>query len=442
MAMRELTENNMREFTEELEKRRIPLHSILIAQHGEQIFEKYYAPYDRHKLQRMFSVTKSYTALAIGLLEQEGKISLQDPICEYFPEYLPGVVHPWLAEMTIEDMLKMQTCHSRTTYNKTSTSENWVRSFFQTEPTHRPGTLFMYDTSSPHVLCALIEKLTGKKMLDYLKDNMLRQIGFSEESYILQDPFGTSIAGSGLMATPGDLLLTGCMLLEKRDSSYIARATRAGTATQLDGEGRHYGYQFWIPFEGSFAMLGMGGQILLVVPDTELVLVITADTQGMGGAEQMIMTAVREKLLRDSFAEETGKSELPVLKTVYVGRHDEISGKKYKLRLNRYGFTRCSITLNEKENKGILSYEQNGTLCELPFGIGHSEAAKFPVYGEDCVASAAWMDPHTLYILCWLIGESVASVRFRISFAKEQFTMHMMKTEETKYNEYTGFLNS
>ena len=174
VGMHELTENDVREFVKELEKRRIPLHSVLVAQHDELLLEKYYAPYDRNKLQRMFSVTKSFTALAVGLLEQEGRITLQDPICKYFPEYLPGVVHPWLAELTIEDMLKMQTCHTKTTYNKTSTTENWVRSFFQTEPTHRPGTLFMYDTSSPHVLCAMVEKITGQKMLAYLKDKLLR----------------------------------------------------------------------------------------------------------------------------------------------------------------------------------------------------------------------------------------------------------------------------
>ena len=74
--MRELTDRQMLDFVKELEKRRIPLHSVLIAQHGKLIFEKYYAPYCRNKLQRMFSVTKSFTSLAIGLLEQEGKISL------------------------------------------------------------------------------------------------------------------------------------------------------------------------------------------------------------------------------------------------------------------------------------------------------------------------------------------------------------------------------
>ena len=60
--MRELTEQNMQEFVKEVEKRKIPLHSVLIAQHGNLLYEKYYAPYCRNKLQRMFSVTKSFTS--------------------------------------------------------------------------------------------------------------------------------------------------------------------------------------------------------------------------------------------------------------------------------------------------------------------------------------------------------------------------------------------
>ena len=73
--MRELTEQNMQEFVKEVEKRKIPLHSVLIAQHGNLLFEKYYAPYCRNKLQRMFSVTKSFTSLAIGfVLELTGYV--------------------------------------------------------------------------------------------------------------------------------------------------------------------------------------------------------------------------------------------------------------------------------------------------------------------------------------------------------------------------------
>lgn len=301
----------------------------------------------------------------------------------------------------------------------------------------------MYDTSSSHTLCALVEKLTGEKMLDYLKEKLLRQIGFSEESYIIEDPFGTSMGGSGLMATPEDLLRTGCMLLKQEKGSYAARATEPRTATQLDGDDRWYGYQFWIPMEGTFAMLGLGGQIMLAVPEMDLVVVTTADTQGMGGAEQMILAAVREVLLKDDSPEnDVEKTTLPVLSTVFEGKPCADFGKKYPLLRNKYGFTWCGVTFSEEDQKGVFSYEIEGRECQLPFGIGHLEEGEFPIYKEKCASSGAWMDQNTLYIFCWLIGESVASIRFRLYFSEDGLTIHMNKTEETKYNEYMGFLNS
>ena len=71
--MRELTEQNMQEFVKEVEKRKIPLHSVLIAQHGNLLFEKYYAPYCRNKLQRMFSVTKSLLHWQSDCWSRKGK---------------------------------------------------------------------------------------------------------------------------------------------------------------------------------------------------------------------------------------------------------------------------------------------------------------------------------------------------------------------------------
>ena len=79
--------------------------------------ETYYKPYTRDTLHRMFSVTKSFVSLGIGLLEAEGKLSLDDKIVDFFPEKLPKPgVHPYIAMMTIRDMLTMRTCHDKTTY--------------------------------------------------------------------------------------------------------------------------------------------------------------------------------------------------------------------------------------------------------------------------------------------------------------------------------------
>ncbi|MBN2222650.1 MAG: serine hydrolase, partial [Vallitaleaceae bacterium] len=153
---------------DEFERQQLPLHSLLISRGNILIFEGYYAPYGKEDLHRMFSVGKSLTALAIGHLCDQGQLSLDDPIINYFPEYVPTPVPKELAALTIRHMLSMQTCHSFTTYKK-DLSSDWVRSFFQTPPSHMPGTVFCYDTSSTHTLSALIEKISGLSLMEYMQ---------------------------------------------------------------------------------------------------------------------------------------------------------------------------------------------------------------------------------------------------------------------------------
>lgn len=98
--------------------------------------------------------------------------------------------------------------------------------------------------------------------------------------------------------------------------------------------------------------LGLGGQIMLAVPEMDLVVVTTADTQGMGEAEQMILAAVREALLKDDSPEnDVEKTTLPVLSTVFEGKHCADFGKKLPLLRNKYGFTWCGVTFSEEGSK-------------------------------------------------------------------------------------------
>ena len=120
---------NILQFIERLEASKVPMHSLLLLHHDKLIAEGYYAPYKADTLHRMFSISKSFTSVAIGLLEAEGKIKLSDHISQYFPEYITEQTHPWILNMTIEDMLMMRTCHASTTY-KLNMHSDWVESFF------------------------------------------------------------------------------------------------------------------------------------------------------------------------------------------------------------------------------------------------------------------------------------------------------------------------
>ncbi|MDE6916315.1 MAG: beta-lactamase family protein, partial [Lachnospiraceae bacterium] len=269
--------------TDRLQKRQIPMHSLLLMHRDKLIFEGYYAPMTANRLHRMFSISKSFTSIAVGLLVDEGKLSLSDPIVRYFPEKLPdkGSLHPWIAQMTILDMLMMRSCHASTTY-KLDMASDWVASYFTTPPTHPPGTLFHYDTSASHTLCALVEKLTGKDMLDYLKEK-LGVLGLSAESYMIKDPFGVSMGGSGLVALPTDLMKFGYFIAHRGlvckeqllSSDYIDLAVSPLTANCVTGPLRSvsqgYCLQFWRIEKNGFTCYGMGGQLIIFLPDHQLI---------------------------------------------------------------------------------------------------------------------------------------------------------------------------
>ena len=295
----------------EIDIRGISMHSFLLCKDDCLVAEGYYAPVKKNDLHRMFSVTKSFVSIAIGLLQEEGRLSLDDSIVKFFQEYVPNTseAHPWLLATTIRDMLSMRSCHASTTYDKFSSKTDWVKSFFTVAPTHKPGTVFHYDTSATHTLCALVEKLTGMKMLDYLRNKVLNEIGFSKEAYCLTDGFGVSMGGSGLMATSRDLMLFALLILHNGNlngkqyisADYIKEATSFQTATCVTGpipsESQGYGLQFWTGEHGSIVCYGMGGQLAILLPEYNTAIVTTADTQGYQGGNQVIYDAIFRHIL-------------------------------------------------------------------------------------------------------------------------------------------------
>ena len=295
----------------EIDIRGISMHSFLLCKDDCLVAEGYYAPVKKNDLHRMFSVTKSFVSIAIGLLQEEGRLSLDDSIVKFFPEYVPNTseAHPWLLATTIRDMLSMRSCHASTTYDKFSSKTDWVKSFFTVAPTHKPGTVFHYDTSATHTLCALVEKLTNMKMLDYLRNKVLNEIGFSKEAYCLTDGFGVSMGGSGLMATSRDLMCFALLILHNGklngkqyiSADYIKEATSFQTATCVTGpvpsESQGYGLQFWVGEHNSSVCYGMGGQLAILLPEYNTAIVTTADTQGYQGGNQVIYDAIFRHIL-------------------------------------------------------------------------------------------------------------------------------------------------
>ena len=453
-------------FIERLEEKQVPMHSFQFLYKDQLLSEGYYAPYQKGTLHRMFSISKSITALAIGFLEHEGKLSLFDRIVSYFPDMLPENPHPWLSEMTIRNMLMMRTCHDSTTY-KIDMTKDWVQSFFITPPSHPAGQIFHYDTSAAHVLCALVERLSGQKIWDYFRQK-LADLGLSEESYFLTDPFGVSLGGSGLVCLPSDLLkiayfvehggkLNGKELLSP---SYLEAATSFLTPTcvtaPLPSEACGYGYQIWRNQRGGYTFYGMGGQLMIFVPEQEFVCITTADTQGMAGGNQLIYDALYEEIL--PYLGKDSREAEPSIQTQLEEKCRSLAilplpcdrgikspfmkSMNYAFLSNSQGFESMELSFQNVENGelGCLSLYQKDQTWDLRFGFGSMYCGTFPKYDQKYAASAAWLEEDTLYVKFHIIDAYVGNVHIQLHFDKEQVTLFLKKQEESLFHEFKGHL--
>lgn len=459
---------SMIQFIKRLETHQIPMHSLLLLHHDKLIFEGYYAPLKAESLHRMFSISKSFTAVGIGLLAEEGKLCLDDRIASYFPEKLPEKVHPWVASMTIRDMLMMRSCHAATTY-KANPGKDWVESFFSTPPTHPAGRIFHYDTSSAHTLCALVEKLSGMSLLDYIKKK-LDILGFSESSYMLKDPFGVSMGGSGLVATSLDLMKFGYFIAHRGyvchrqllSPSFIEMAISCLSANSVTApipeEAHGYGMQFWRNGKNGFTCYGMGGQLIIVLPEYDLICVTTADTQGIGGGNQQIYDALYEEILpnigQKTFLCPKNAQKLnetistlkikPLTSYLAPEAACHINGQTFYVQNENTKF--ASLTLHLKKipdsqtSIGNLSFIYSKKEYSFTFGIGFMETGFFPIYNLYYAASGAWLTDGTLHIKVHIIDSYVGSIHFQFSFGHNDLVLFMRKQEESLFQEFTGHL--
>lgn len=432
-----LSSKNILKFLKFAEERSLDLHSLIILRNNRLLCEAYFAPFSAETLHRMFSVTKSFVSAAVGCLYGEGRIDLDQPIINYFPEY-EKICDPITKTATIRNLLKMQSPHDKTTFKQIK-SDSWTETFFAAKAAKIPGTVFSYDTSATHTLTALVEKITGKPFLDYLRDKFLTEAGFSDNAYCMTDPEGVSQGGSGLMAKPLDIAIFANIILNKGrlgnrqviPEEYVAEASKKQSETFVKGaffeETKGYGYQFWLLENDGFMCYGIGGQLALIYPKYNLVIAATADVLGnksgitelIGGLEAYIVKNLSDEPLQNdptsvSALGETCRSlKLNALKADPNVSHKNFKNQTYDIEANPYGLKALTINING-ENTGILELITEKSSYTLPFGLGFNAEGRLPLYGDSCQSSAVLPSENELIILSRLTGEEPGKIYFQI----------------------------
>lgn len=467
-----ISSSDITDFISDLARRELFMHSFILLQDGMVIAEGYWPHFNKDRNHRMYSVSKTFVATAIGALIDEGKISIDDSIMKFFPEYADA--DELLHLTTIRDLLIMATPHRSTTYSVNA--KNWTETFFKTQPHHPSGTLFNYDTSGSYILDVIVQRVSGKPFLEYLKDRMLREIGFTDNTYVVKAPEGISWGGSGVLCTTRDLARLAQLYMDRGrfngkqllSEEFISAATSKqidncynGWKTNTDGHG--YGYQIWRTRDNSYSFLGMGGQLAISIPDKRLILCTNADVQGLptnyeGIFEALwnfIVTRMSDSPLPECPADYNNlKETLADLKLpIPAGENfssceQEVFNRKYIVKdtgISEFSFKRDG-------NKGIFSYTNRTGSHSYEFGFGEYLNITFPEThyfgdtigtplgrGYDALAAAVWVEPRKLMLRTFLTDDYFGNWCGVFAFKGDRVTVGLSKTAEWFLDEYTGF---
>lgn len=428
---------------ERWEREDVCLHGFEVSWRGKLIAEGYYAPFGKGQPHRMYSVSKTMVGLAIGLLMQEGKLSPGDRIADFFPEKLPEKPDPRLMRLTIRDMLRMATCYTKTTYRE-GVDHEWAASFFTAPASHEPGTLFHYDTSCSQVLGALVQRLSGEPLLDFLQKRVFDPIGAVDDKRWLCDPSGVPQGGTGLIMSLRDLGKTARMLAAGGQGvipgHFLAEATRRqiSTALQQNPEERFgYGYQLWMTRNG-WAMYGMGGQMAIVCPEQELVLCTIADTRLDGYGVQRLYDALNDELLAhldEPDDPETERKLAEKLAALRVPALPHAGGRLEGRFLSQPGSTLRGVRLTKKAatllwDDGEYTFEWNeyGTCAQ---GV-------FPHTSVPCLVSAGLTEDGALRMRCHLIGDAPCGFEMMLQTSGRHASLRMRRSSDPLTNRFEG----
>lgn len=268
-------------FVEELKNdEELDLHNIMILRNGAVIAEGSFGAYDKSIWHATFSQCKSITALAVGMLIDEGKLQLDDKIVKIFekiPSKLAQITHK---NITVRDLLTMT---SGVVFNEIGaiTETDWVKCFFDSSVRTEPGKVFNYNSMNTYMLSAIVRQVSGQGLMEYLQERLWEPLGI-KKIFWETCPKGIEKGGWGLYIRPEDMAKVAQLVMQKGkwgDKQLISEswikeaASYKVTAPQSFGD-YNYGYQIWVGRErNSFLFNGMYGQNALGFWDTGILIV-------------------------------------------------------------------------------------------------------------------------------------------------------------------------
>lgn len=419
-------------FLDAIEKNKLELHSFMLVRHGYVVAEGWWTPYSPERPHLLYSLSKSFTSTAVGFAISEGLISINDPVVSFFPEDAPEIIDKNLASMQVKHLLSMSTGHAKDTVEnlRNGKEENWVKAFLKLPVEYEPGTHFVYNSGASYMLSAIIQKVTGQTLLEYLKPRLFEPLGIENPKWDVC-PRGINTGGWGLslktedIAKFGQTYLNGGIYNGKQviPPEWVKEATAKHIDNGSDPNSdwaQGYGYQFWRCRHNAYRGDGAFGQFCVVMPDQDAVIAITAGLDDM----QAVLNQIWENILpamadghmppdKDSLEKMLHRLSSLALNPPDIKSHSqtahEISGKRYGLEENPMGIKAVSLDFDSEICR--ITLWKDGQKDQLLCGIGKwIQGEIIPpdinLTSKDkltVVTAGTWSEKNTFMITCRFI---------------------------------------
>jgi CubicO group peptidase (beta-lactamase class C family) len=402
-------------FVEAADKNIETMHSFMLLRHRHVVAEGWWAPYEASARHSLYSLSKSFTATAVGMAIAERKLNLNDLVISFFPDELPENPSANLKAMRISDLLRMSTGHQ--SEPPRGSTQTWTRAFLAHPVPFKPGTHFLYNTSATYMLSAIVQKATGTTLLDYLKPRLFDPLGIEQPTWELS-PQGISTGGFGLSVRTEDIAKFGQLYLQKgvwQGNQLIPRAWVEAATTLQTSNGSNpesdwdqgYCYQFWRSKHNAYRGDGAFGQFCVVLPEQDAVIVITSGVKDM----QAVLNLVWEKLLPalkagELHADEPAalelESKLKTLSIPHVVSDFQIAAKPepslFAFPVNDQKLGEIRFANDSAANVNTIDFVFDGKKQTIVFERGGWRTQTLAWGGfpaQPAAVTGAWIDEHT-----------------------------------------------
>jgi CubicO group peptidase (beta-lactamase class C family) len=456
------------QFLDEVEKSKIGFHSVMIIRHGHVVAEGWWSPYAAPLKHTLYSLSKSFTSSAVGFAVSEKRLAVDDPVTSFFKDELPSSVSGNLAAMKVKHLLTMSTGHAKDTMTpiREAKGASWSKTFLEQPVEHEPGTFFLYNTGATYMLSAIVQKLTGQTVMQYLTPRLFEPLGIEGMDWEMNAQ-GVNVGGYGLRVTTEDIAKFGQLYLQKgmwngkqiMPASWIEQASSKQVDSNPSGQtysadndwAQGYGYQFWRCSVGGYRADGAFGQFSIVLPEYDAVIAATSESFDMGASMKLIwnhLLPAMKQVESTGIDDNSGEKLDDRLKSLTLGFEkgvaysplaQRISGKLFKVESNDFNvetvsfrFNEDSCTLTVKRDEVVYKFE-----CGLNRWVNQKEMLPilFQVPGRTNITSttsvvATWSDEKTLTItkryietahgdqLTFIFDDDRVTIKFLNSVAK------------------------